>query len=308
MEQSLPNTPISPNKLSRSSTVVIIIALIVFLSVVLFYYNQKIKPGIQPPVKTEQPTATSSAFIKDPKKAVAKVGEEIIYQQDLDVEIAKQPNFPSTPSAKTQLLQKIASDSAILQGAAQEGLVTLDKTVFNSTEKDYLKRIKLVEELKSKVTGQADSISGTIIAIWFHNIKIGPLGLEKSKQMAYDKITKLQSEVKTGKITIEQAGEAIKKDTSLAQIDPAYASNALLNFKINRGQQLTGDKKFNDALSSLKVNEISDVFLGQDRNSVGKTFDALYHFGQIKQRIESGKPSFTDWFALKAKKYALTIY
>lgn len=306
MEQNLPTTPSLPNKPMINPKILIISLAIVILIAGLLYYLKN-RPSLVTPTPEKQ-VATTSANLRA-QKAIAKVGDEIIYQDDLDHEVAIQPQLPSNKSAINTLLKKIASDSAILQGASTEGLTLLDQTVYNSTQKDYAKRVKLVQDLEAKIRDKATQLSGEAVSIWFYNTKPGALGLEKSKQVTFDKITKLHDDVKSGRTTIQQAAENIKNDTSLAQIDPAYKTNASFGFKVTKGQPISFVKQLDDALWALNPGQVTNVITGQDKHANGKTYDALYIFGQVKEKnTNSNALTFEEWLKEKLQKYALTIY
>src|SRR5437016_3940350 len=100
---------------------------------------------------------------------IAKVGNEKIYQRDLNTELA---NYPPQKNIdrKRQLLQKIVKDSIILQAGEKDGLIKLDSSVFDSSTKDYLKRVKLVAEVQELVEHRKDHITGAVLSIWFYNI------------------------------------------------------------------------------------------------------------------------------------------
>jgi hypothetical protein len=240
-----------------------------------------------------------------PQGAIAKVGEEFIFQQDLDNELSSYP-IKKNPNARQLLLNKIATDSIVLQGAAEDKVITLDPTVFNSPNKDYLKRIQLVDMAKNLINNQADGIQGRIISVWFYNNGlIGPLGYNKSKEIAYEKISQLQADVKNQKITINQAAEKITQDVTLDQIDKAYKTNASFKFDAKKGQQITFVPEFDQLLWQLPEGGVTDVFLAKDNE--GDKKEALYLFGQVSKKINSNKTSFNSWLPVKQKAYE-TIY
>lgn len=308
MEPNLPNPP-QARRFSLNPKITLAIIMLIAAVTIGLYVQQTKKPQqAQKPPSEQQKEATSSAYSTyNPKNEVAKVGGETIYQEDLDYEIVKQPHLPSDKSASTKLiLEKIATDSAILQGAKEDSLISLDNTIYNSTEKDYAKRLKTVADIKIKVQNQSTSLTGTIVSIWFYNTKIGPLGLEKAKQLALEKITKLQADVKSGKITIEQAAQDIQDDSTLAQVDTQYKSNASFDFQASKNQQIGFNKAFNDSLWSLPASSTTEVFIGQDTRSDGQKYDALYQFGYIKTKSNSNLDNLENWLLAKIKKYALT--
>jgi hypothetical protein len=226
----------------------------------------------------------------------------------LDTELIFQP--PSTdPGLKKRVLEKIATDSAILQGAREIALVSLDGSVFNYKNKDYAKRVKLVKEVKEKIEKEADNIAGTVVSIWFLNGNVGELGYETSKKLTFDKISKLHADVKSGKITLAQASENIKNDSQLSKIDPAYKINASFNFQSSQGKPITRDKDFNQAILKLTEGEITDLLIGVSTDPKGKPIESHFHFAQVTKRTINEKiSSFEDWLEKTRRKYAAIYY
>lgn len=241
--------------------------------------------------------------LNKPNKPVLKVGIETLYQKDLDFELAQFP--PQANVKKEVILEKMVSDSLTLQIAGKEGLVKLNPQVFNSPQKDYPERVKSVKTINEKINQKVNSISGAAIVIFFVNGEIGPLGYEKSKELAFSKISKLHEDVKKGEITIYEAAEEIKNDSSLEQIDKSYKSNALLKFKSSPGQKVTISDEFNKTLTTLETGEVSDIITGQIVNSAnGYKIDGFYIFGIIEDRQTSfDANSFSDWLNGRREEY-----
>ena len=135
--------------------------------------------------------------------------------------------------------------------------------------------------------------------------KIGVDGLTKKLSIIY-----LTNKFKNRRITIKQAAEQISNDSSLAQIDKAYKSNASFDFKSIKNESISIVPELDSALRLLTPGQISDVFAGKvlDTNS-GKKIEALYAFGTVTQKISTGKViSFDDWLTQQRSKYAVTYY
>lgn len=315
VQSNIPNEPVlsfgnKPWIFNPKIFIPLIIALVVFISALAYYsFSQKVNLFQKPIEKLIPGSSTSPVTLTEGQnKEVAKVGQEIIYQSDLDTELTAQPSS-FDPNIKALMLQKIASDSVILQGAREIALVKLDESVFNSKNKDYAKRIKLVKEAKEKVENEADNIEGTVISVWFLNGPVGPLGYDKSKQIALEKITKIYADVKAKKITIQQAGEAIKNDSSLEQIDKAYKTNASFTFKINHEEPVTRDEDFNSAILNLKEGQLTNVLVGNSVDQSGSPIQSHYHFAQlIKRNVNEKFTSFENWLEKVRKAYAVTYY
>lgn len=290
----------------------VILALFIFfaLSGITLYMVANKPPGNHPnPIP--QPTtikSNSQPGIKiSPKdnKIIARVGEENIYLSDLMEEEAGYPSIKGADT-RTLLLSKIATDSVILQEGAKEKLITLAQNFYNSPDKDYQERIIKVNAVKTAVENQAEKIEGTVISIWFNNNEPGPIGYEEGKKAAKTKIDELQKQVKTGKITIQQAGEAIKNDSSLSQLDPSYKTNAIINFQAVKTTRITFDSNFNKILWNLKKGEVTPVYLLTDTDRNGNKVEALYVFGQVSNKIiNSNLTDYNNWITEKLKEYEI---
>jgi len=239
---------------------------------------------------------------------IAKVGAENLYQKDLDYELSLHPQKDDPQTSET-ILQKMITDSIVLQGGAADNLITIDSTIFNSPTKDYGKRIEAVTTVKEGVLAKAEHTKGTVISIWFRNNDyIGPLGLEKSKQVAYGKISALQNQIASGKITIDQAGEMIIKDATLAQIDKAWTNNAIFHFDATGTDRISFSSQFDTILRDLKPGEVSEVYLARNVDvDPNKRYEALYYVGQVLSKTNSGNLSnFDTWLSQKRKLYEVT--
>jgi hypothetical protein len=250
---------------------------------------------------------------KNPTKIIIKVGKENIYQKDLDFEMAYLPSLKNVDKKKL-LLEKITKDSIILQAAQAENLIYLDTSVYNSPQKDYMKRINLIKEIKKKIEDKKDSISGSVIAIWFYDNEPAMIGYAKGKAIAHAKITKLHSDVVEKRITMEQAAAKIREDESLAQLDIAYKSNAFLQFRRGPYEKIVFDPDFDNVIKTLQPGQVSDIFLAktftrENHRRTNTKIDAVYLFAQVTTKTTAANnPGFDDWVTLKAKNYEITYY
>jgi hypothetical protein len=244
---------------------------------------------------------------RDPEKIIAQVGNETIYQKDLDQELASYP-MPDQETARKVLLAKIVKDSVILQAAHAEGWIKLDESVFNSLKKDYMERTKLVNEVMKIFENRQASVKGNIISIWFNNIYPGPAGYVRGKEIAMEKITSLHARVKNKTITTHEAAQEIIRDRSLEQVDASYASNAILSFNAGPKETISFDPGFDDLIRNLSVGDVSDVYLAKDEDGRGGgMIDAVYMFAQITEKEENGlRQEFDEWYTRKERAYAVT--
>ena len=218
-------------------------------------------------------------------KVIIKVGQEKIYQKDLETELAYYPT--KDEAAKKLLLNKLVADSKLLQDAKKEKAITIDQSIYNSPDKDYLKRMKVIQQLKKENAKKNAGLKGSIISVWFLNDRVGPLGYEKAKLLALNKITYLHDQVKTGKMTMAEAGDNIKNDSSLAQLDPtSYKTNAITYFNVASGEKITWESEFNQILWNLKPGEISAIYTAKsaDLDHQNEILPAYYIFGQAERK------------------------
>jgi prefoldin subunit 5 len=245
---------------------------------------------------------------KKPDDAIAKVGDEYIYQKDLDTELSY---FGGTKDKQTKklLLSKLIKDSIILQAAKKNKLITLNNTVYNEANKDYMKRIADIKVVEKKVNSSMDQISGTMVSVWFYNQIPAKIGLVQGKQEAFKKISALQKRVAAKEITIQDAGHLITIDPSYADLDYGYQNNALVTFSNPKGKQLTVDEGFDKVLWNTKEGEITPVFLGKTLDNKGNVIDAFYIFGKVDKKINIGIiQDFAHWYDAQKNNYEITYY
>lgn len=256
------------------------------------------KPSIYPTGKINQ-SGTDN-------KIIARVGAEDIYRKHVEALILGEARAKGVDYEKI-FLDKLIEESIILQSAGKAKLVVLDSSVFNSETLDLDRRSALVKQIKETIERKADKIEGSIISIWFNNGEVGPLGLEGGKKMAFDKIKPLQENVKKGTMIIAQAGEAVKNDTSLKQLDKVYDINAIFNFSVNKGSKITFNENFDKILWGLKNGETSEVVLIQGLDDqTQKLVDSLYAFGRVSKRTgESGNLGFEAWYKANLNTYEI---
>lgn len=240
---------------------------------------------------------------ENPDKIIARVGVESIFRRDFDIEASGYPNIKNLDTEKI-IMQKLIKDSIILQAASSEKWIKLNRAVFNSPEKDYFKRVRLVKDVQAMYENRQNLVIGKVISIWFHNMVPAEIGYEEGKQVAFNKISSLHNDVKAGKISFLQAAQSITEDKELARVDKSYESNAILSFRSKQGDIITFDEDFNKIIRNLKVGEISDIYLAKDYNDEKKLIDAVYMFAQVDEITSDGtNQSFDQWLKSKEKNY-----
>lgn len=313
MEENIPDPKVLQSQAAKRAIFIkkaffgLIIVLVVITLLAVGYYVFIPKSAQKPPSPS---ISTSVPENKLPNQIVAKVGQESIYQQNLDNQIANFPAAPGTDQRRTALDQLI-QQSIILQTGSSQGLVKLDSSVFNSQTLDLKKRVLLVEQVKKQIQGLSDTVSGSVVSIWFLNDHVGPLGYEKAKALALQKITPLYEAVKAKKMTMKEAAKLISSDSSLIQLDPVYKTNAYFEFSATKDKPPTFSEEMNTAFWNLKPEEITPLVTvkSQDLDQQGKVVDAFYSFGQVNQKLSKGKTvSFEDWYAKAKEKINVQVY
>ena len=281
-------TEIVVNKSKKAIIIKIVIVLVVILVIAVSFFGWEWYKQVEEVAKNPQ------------NKVIVKVGEEKLYQKDLNTELAAYPT--KDEAAKKLLLAKMVEESKLIQEAKKEKSFSIDKSIYDSSTKDYLKRMEVIQQIKIENSNKNAGLKGSIISVWFLNNRVGPLGYDKAKALALEKITYLHNQVKNSKITMEQAAENIKNDTSLAQLDPtSYKTNAILLFNVSSGEEITWESEFDKILWGLKDGEVSAIYLAKsaDFDNKNQIVPAYYMFGQAEKKATK---------ANKETKYEVIYY
>jgi len=255
---------------------------------------------------------TTIVGLENNGRIVATVGEENIYQKDLDAAMGFFPsaNKDNPEQLKPIVLKELIVDSILLQ-ANKNNLP--DISIINSPQKDYSQRRDLADkyrqELNKELESQSGSKEGYIISIWVMNMKIPAMGYDKAKEIVKAKINSIYDEVKSGRLTIQQAGENIKNDSSLAEIDKVYQMNAINYFKIN----MTNDEQCSESICSLELfpelRNLGENQMTKLYNLTRSDKEEFYAFGQVtKSTGVTDKMTYDQWLQNKEKEYDVKIY
>ena len=297
------DSPISRFKnISKKKKLLIIISLILFLLVIIIaamMMRQKDGNGI--------PQIFKGARIQTdnlPDDVAAIVGETKIPKSYLEYELKY---YPATPSAeaKKMLTEKLIDDQITLEKAQKENIIPNYPNSENMSKQEYLERTKLVQEVKDKVNEKGNIIRGKMVMVWFYNnLHIGPKGFEGSKKMAFDKINPFYQQVKNEELTIDQVGLILKRDKSIAEIDPVWESNAIVPFVYYQNGTATHWPEFNKLLWETEPGKITPLHLGGGILRDGKPVDELYIFAQIDHKSTgSSYGDYQEWLDQKRKEY-----
>jgi hypothetical protein len=286
------------HKIFAASGAVLALGSVAFLIFIL--QNKDSGVNMVPGGKTSDSATPKTVPV--PENAIAKVGE---------VELANYPGEKNEATKKI-LTDKLVRDSVALQAAKKENLINLnlDSEIFNADNKNYGKRITDIKNIETKINTGMDQISGTLVSVWFHNMVPARIGLEKGKEEALKRISALHRRVVNKEITIEQAGNIIKNDSSYADLDIGYVNNALVPFTFGKGKMITTDARFDAILWNTGPGAVTEVFLAKNKNGfTQQEEDGYYIFGQVKEKRDKGSAQdFRQWLDEKTKEYEVVYY
>lgn len=291
----------------------VILAVSTVITSIYYLLNQK---GVLPQIPLSNIIKQSSppSTLIPPDKIIARVGEENIFQKDLDYYLnlyfAGQEQ-----QVKDKALEKITNDSIILQEGFKLNYIILNKDNFNSPDKNIASRSALIQIASDKIQKEfIAQISGETISMWFDNPSYPKpsIGVEAAKQIVRQKMDKFRQDILTGRLTLAEAGNRINSDKEQAGIDPSYGENSYRKFtNVDRANRLFFDPKINDLAWSLKVGEISAVTIGQDAISAGyggPLQDAYYVIIKISNKKYSPAGTFDQWLSEAKKLYKVEVY
>lgn len=217
-------------------------------------------------------------------KQIMVVDKEVNYGCDLDAIFAmvnnaayiKAGTISPQDSQLNEVLDHLITNSAILQLAGQQNIVSLTPQIFNSPDKNMEERFAALTTARQALEKDfVKKIDFEVITIYFHNEIDPKIPLDQAKAAAKAKMDNLYDRLNKGEITMEQAGKEIAADkikgditgVSLAQLDPRkiYPQNAyayVSDFAF--GDQIFTDKVYDDELRSLGEGQMSTVRLCKD--------------------------------------------
>lgn len=278
--------------------IIFIISLVVLVLIGLYFYSQNSKPLTQ-----SEPWNTYPKFA--PTVQLATVGSEPIYGSDLNfVLYTNYPNNKMTDQqAKDVALKTVATTSAILQAAKAQQITVVPEQIFNGA--DYNAKIKLTNQIREIISSKSTKYSASAISIWYYNSTPPKIPESQARQTARTKIAKLLNDLRSSKITMEQAGNQIRNDKSLAQLDSNYKGNAYINFN----NWTMDDPPFsfsvmNRTILGMTPKQYSDIIeIEISTNMIEKLFTIVY-----LDNVSLGQfPSVTDWVKSASQQYPLQL-
>src|SRR3989344_7880238 len=122
---------------------------------------------------------------------IAKIGDKNVYGSYLNREMELYP-APKNEKTKELLTQKIIDDQIVLSAGKAEGMIDSYPEGEDLSTQEYLGRTQQVAAVKKAVIDKQNSLEGELVSVWFYNAGlIGPKGYEKSKLIAFEKISGL---------------------------------------------------------------------------------------------------------------------
>lgn len=265
------------------------------------------------PIDYTVPYAAYETYRFEPGHQVMRIGTETIYTEDFNYQIFLH-NFadfvssdPVSEDVIVSAAQRILEDSVLLQESDILDVVELDESVFNSESKDFIVRADLVTTARDELPQRGLArTEGEQITVWFYNTEEPDMGVDAAEDIANGVISDLHDRLVAGTITFEQAGEEIRSNPTLAEIDYGIDGNAYERFVIYGDLKETyHDPDIGEAVDGLPVGEISEVLTGRDKGE--DWYDAFYAVVHVDSRTE-GFDNFDVWLEDTMDIYTVTVF
>ncbi len=298
MDQDLPqSSTVVPNQNKLIFKRILLICSAALLVIILtiggiLYTNPSLRPSFLSVQK-------ESVSIGRPTGVIAQVGAEYLYQQTL------------TKTPKDELVRQ----SIVLQGAAADGLIKLDPSIYNSPQLDAAKRKQTTDNIQKQIDDVMPGIHGTVVFVWF-NHALPPLTYDQAKQIAGERMNFYYNQVKNHRLTITEAAQQIQNDPKIKKIiDPKFQDSVSYDFSQNYMPNITFIPSFDKFITALPPGGLTPLYLAKDSEdtrgikSEQKGIDAAYLFAEVTKKVTSGSSvSFSDWYADKYQKYEIKYY
>lgn len=310
------------NKLPQRTKIIVGVIVVGLVGLGIWYF------AIFRPSQLTKPAAKVEPWNIGPKfpvnQKVAQVGQETIYGDDLNYKIyinypkSRNASAAEVSSLKKELLNSIATESAVLQAARDQKIVDVPADILNNPSKNQLQRSQLIQQTRRKVQEGSTTYAYSVISIWFYNMYKPSIPLDQADKLAAAKINSLYQQLVAKKIDMKQAGDLIKADTDLAKLDSNYQGNAY-SFRdgLPPGRGSSRFDEINAVAVNLKQGEISQVIkvvkLGREASpdialpytsdghlDTNEQFYAVVKLESIKQGVY---PGLGQWTIEAVRKY-----
>ncbi|MBI2616543.1 hypothetical protein HYW55_00215 [Candidatus Gottesmanbacteria bacterium] len=229
-----------------------------------------------------------------------------------DIEYSVQNQYPQktystlTNDEKKDVQKFLIEQTVVLEEAKNKNLMPIDERIFapNKNQQEYNKAYERAKEL---ILNDVQQMTVEGVFIWFN---VGnpepPVPLSQAKEITRQKMEAIRADIVAGRITMEEAGERIRKDESLSQFDSIYKSNAYAKYP-SRDATTSIDSNLSEAdnvrLWQLSPSEFSPLMLGLYRPSIDEDpeegFWGIYHVLDKSGTITS----YDDWLNEKIQEY-----
>ncbi len=267
-----------------------------------------VRRGSEPPASgTASSPATSS-----PKVAEIKIGTDYFSRGDLlhlaTLYFPKEEYSRFTESQHVQLRERARDRSVVIQEAARQNLVPVDMVIYNPN-KNWGEYNKTYEKAKEAILAQEERITVGGVFMFFQNQVPPKMGVEAAKKLTREKMERIHADLTSGRLNLESAAERIKRDTSLAVIDPIYKVNAYFIFgeKNRSGPVVPGiTAEENSMLWSMEKGAYTPILLGKESGNYPEPNEAYWGIFQVHDKKGTAKP-FEEWLTETSRNYAIEI-
>lgn len=310
-------------KFPKNKLIILFVLLLIFLVLIAIFIFQKSKKNQattklpstpSKPIPTESVSLPQTTALFPPEQKIAKVGKETIYGNDLNYIINKRYAVDivtrvGIDEVKKRALEDAEQDSILLQEGSKAS-AELSPSIFNNPNKNNDIRQKIVDEFKSKQLENEEKISGALISVWYHNVRLPSMPITEAKEFALQKITKIYNDLTGGRITFPQAGEILKNDTSLSQIDKSYTGNAYFEFNDHpKSQKSIVYDELENRLWQLDEGQMSEIIQYPDPSiPLGSKEEEFFSIIKAYKRTNKGNGSYDDWLKGEKQKYATSVF
>jgi len=318
------NTILSFSKYPKNKLIILFVLLLIFLvliAIFIFQKNKKNQETAQHPSTPSKPIPTKSIIspqttaLFPPEQKIAQVGEEIIYGKDANYIVNKRYAVDivtriGIDEVKKRALEDAEQDSILLQEGSKASETELSPSIFNNPNKNNDIRQKIVDDFKSKQLENEEKISGALISVWYHNVRLPSIPLAEAKTLASQKITKIYNDLKAGRITFPQAGDILKNDTSLSKIDISYKDNAYFEFNDHpKSQKSIVYDELEKRLWQLDEGQMSEIIQYPDPSiPLGSNEEEFFGIIKVYKLTNKGNGSYSDWLNGEKQKYAISVF
>ena len=154
-------------------------------------------------------------------------------------------------------------------------------------------------------TGEVFEMTGETISVWFYNMEPPEMGLEEAREYTEELVTDLLEKIRSGEMTMEEAGDVIRNDSVMKEIDIGLEGNAYSLFSIIGDSQTFTDPELQKDVRSLEEDELSEVLVGRDKSE--DWYDAFFMVVKVDEKQE-GFESYDDWVSNARGRIEVVVF